>query len=183
MFIILSSAPWCRCWHLFHTTASLSDPADKFKASFFFFFCISVVSWTVIYCVSLWTKRFSVKLKPKGVIFFLSSLLSRFFVLHWLKISVVCCLLIPIFIAGIICLLFQHDTWLSVLVVCLWNPHKPEWYRQEVCGWILLLFSLFFLLLLSCFLFSQWGVECAIPHTAIYAGQELWHFIFCLWDL
>lgn len=22
-------------------------------------------------------------------------------------------------------------------------------------------------------------MDCAIPHTAIYAGQELWHFIFC----
>lgn len=26
------------------------------------------------------------------------------------------------------------------------------------------------------------GVECAISHTAIYAGQELWHFILCLWE-
>lgn len=36
---------------------------------------------------------------------------------------------------------------------------------------------------MSLFLFfSQKVVECAIPHTAIYAGQELWHFIFCQWE-
>lgn len=35
-------------------------------------FFISVVSWTAIYCVGcfLWTKCFSVKLKPKGVSFY-----------------------------------------------------------------------------------------------------------------
>lgn len=44
VFIILLSAPWCRCWHLSHTTASLSDPADKLKASFFFFFFLYIRS-------------------------------------------------------------------------------------------------------------------------------------------
>lgn len=61
----------------------------NFKA----FFCISVVSWTAIYCVevffSLWTKLFSVKLKPKGVlfyfivIFFLTIFFSLLFYTDW----------------------------------------------------------------------------------------------------
>lgn len=48
---IASSAASCQCWPLFHTTATLPNPADKFKA----FFCTSVVSRTVIYRVLLWT--------------------------------------------------------------------------------------------------------------------------------
>lgn len=128
---------------------------------------------------------FQSNLNPKEFFFSLSLVFFRAFVLHWLKISVVCCLWFQ-FYCWNICLLFQHDTGLSVLEVCLWKPYKPEWYWQEVRGWILCyLFYLFFLIMFMFFffVFSQRGVECAIPHTAIYAGQELWHFIFCLWDL
>lgn len=58
------------------------------------FFCISVVSWTVIYSVLLCTKLFSVELKPKGVFFF-SRLLSCF---YFTLTENICCMLplIPI---------------------------------------------------------------------------------------
>lgn len=144
-------------------------------------FCISVVSWTVIYCVLLWTNLFSVNLKPKGVFFFVFFLA---FVLHWLKISVVCCLLFQ-FIAGILFIVSARhlaECPSSVFVTATQTRMVltgSKWVNS--CLFDCFLFFLF--LLLSCFLFSQRGVECAIPHTAIYAGQELWHFIFCLWDL
>lgn len=56
-------------------------------------------------------------------------------------------------------------------------------------SYLLFLFLLLLLLLSPCLyvfllivFFSQKGVECAIPHTAIYAGQELWHFILFQWE-
>lgn len=157
-----------------------------------FFFCISVVSWTVIYCVLLWTKLFSVKLKPKGVFFFFfSRLLSCF---CFTLTENICCMLplIPIYCWNI-CLLFQRDTWRSVLgeafVAATQTQTGNDMERRTWvnCLLFVLLFSFIFLLLyyhvcLFVCLFSQRGVECAIPHTAIYAGQELWHFILCLWE-
>lgn len=47
-------------------------------------------------------------------------------------------------------------------------------------GFVVFFIFLLVVILLCFFVSSQEGVECAIPHTAIYAGQELWHFISCL---
>lgn len=56
--------------------------------------------------------------------------------------------LIPIYCWNI-SLLFQHVTWLSILLRCLWKPHKLEWLWQEKHGWILCCFIVFFLFLIN----------------------------------
>lgn len=133
-------------------------------------------------CVFLWTYMiFTVKLKPKGVLLYFLVLCSccSFYT------DIVCCLQFHCTCWDFY-LLFQHDTWLSALAVCLWMPRKPERYWRDMSGWCLCWFCCFLHFAHCChltvcvFFSSQKGMECAILHTAIYAGQELWHFIFCL---
>lgn len=125
------------------------------------------MSWTVIYCVFLWTKLFSVKLKPKG--FFFSCLLSHF---CFTLTENICCMLplIPIYCWNI-CLLFQHDTWLSVLEVCLWKPHKLEWYWQEVYGWVICRLSVCYIVF---FLFSYYYYYYCYYHV-LSSHREVWN--------
>lgn len=71
------------------------------------------------------------------------------FVLHWLKISVVCCLQFQ-FNCWNTYLFF--DTWQRVLVVRLWKPHKPE--RYSVFCFVLGFFFLVFFVVLPVLLWS-----------------------------
>lgn len=83
--------------------------------------CLGLL-FIVFYCEQ---NYFQSNLNPKESFFF-SFLLSRFsFTLT--EISVVCCLQFQFYCWNIY-LSFQHDTWMSVLAVCLSKPHKPKWY-------------------------------------------------------
>lgn len=131
-------------------------------------FCISVASWTVTCCVLLWTKRFSVTLKPKGVLFSLLVFCSHFLLYTDWKYPLFIAFN-SVLIAGMFIYFFQHDTWLSVLVVCLWKPHKPEWYWEEICGWnlwCLFYCCLLFFLLLSSFSLFVLTERCGMCNTA-----------------
>lgn len=68
---------------------------------------------------------FQSNLNPKEFYFNVNLFFLTVFVLHWLKISVVCCLQFQ-FNCWNLYLFF--DTWQRVLVVRLWKPHKPECY-------------------------------------------------------
>lgn len=86
------------------------------------------------------------------------------FVLHWLKISVVCCLQFQ-FNCWNPYLFF--DTWQRVLVVRLWKPHKPECYSVFcfVLGffWYSLSFFPSYCDLLSLFVLAE---RCGMCNTA-----------------
>lgn len=149
---------------------------------FFLFLCISIVSWTVIHCEE---NNFQSNLNPKEIYFiFSSSFLAFFFILHLLKY--------PLYVAfnsNVTAGMFFSfvSAWRSVQCVCESHTNQngtERMYMGELFVFgLVVLFICHVIVIFFLFLFWQKGVECAIPHTAIYAGQELWHFIFCLWDL
>lgn len=67
----------------------------------------------------------------------------------------------------------------------MWQTHKPGRYWQERVGVFcsLSVLHFFFLLYRSCFVVTERCGMCNIPHTAIYAGQELWHFIYSVYGI
>lgn len=132
VFIVLSSQPPMLFCHLFYTTARLSSPADNFMA----FFCTSLVSWTLIYCVSLSTNLFSVKLKPKGVLF--SCLLSGF---RFTLTENICCMLplIPI-------LLLEYSFFFCLFAECTRSAFVKATQTRMVPTGGMWVTSVFFLL-------------------------------------
>lgn len=119
VFIGPSSAASCQCWPLFHTTATLPNPADKFKA---FFLYICGVSDCNLSCFIV--NNFQSNLNPKD--FFFSRRLSCFCFTLTENMSVLRCLWFQ-FIAGIFVYFFRRDTCRRRLARSLWKPHKPEW--------------------------------------------------------
>lgn len=147
------------------------------------FLYISSVLDCNLLCFIVNKNDFQSNLNPKEFCFiFSSSFLAFLFYTDWKY---------PLYvafnsnlIAGMFIYCFSM-TW-SVQCVCESHTNQNGTERKYV-GEFFVLFCCFLYFLcyshLFLFLFSQKGVECAIPHTAIYAGQELWHFIFCLWHL
>jgi len=174
---------WC---YLFHTTANLPDPAEKFRASLCFF---SRILWRlglwfiVFYCEQ---NCFQSNLNPKEFLsLFLFFFLFCFFfscpvfsllavVLHGLKIPVVCCLWFQ-FIAGI----FVH--WLGVTFlrvcpegVCDSRTNRNSNERKRIgtlfAVWLIAFFFFFFFFLwLSCLLVSLFVFH-----------REVWNVQYCI---
>lgn len=124
-----------------------------------FFFCISVVSWTVIYCVLSWTKLFSVILKPKG--FFFSRLLSRF---CFTLTENICCMLplIPILLLEY---LFIYSAWHAAeCISSVFVKATQTWMVLTGSIWVnYCLFYCFFLFLIIIMYFCShrevWNVQ------------------------
>lgn len=86
--------------------------------------------------------------------------------------------------------MLQEFCCFSVALLAVWRFVEASQAMMVLGGnriaWLLSIvycFTFSFFLTRIMFCCHRKGVECAIPHTAIYAGQELWHFIFCLRDL
>lgn len=169
--LVISSAPWCPfVWHYCDFYLDL-----LINLIFILYMCSCVLDCKFIvllyyYCVQI--IYFSVRLKNLKEFYFIFC--SLLFYIDWKYL--VCSLpLIPLCCRSFCCF--------SVTLLAVWQTMKV--LAEQEC--VVIVYCLLFLRFLFSYsnhvLLSQKGVECAIPHTANYAGQESWHFIFCLWDL